>query len=152
MPTSEADCPFCRIIAGGDPVARVVGETSDVLAFFPLNPATVGHTLLIPKVHRRDLWDLRADEAVALWKYVKPLSEAVRRAFRPEGINLIHSTGQVASQTVFHFHLHVVPRWSGDRMPNLWPPEKESAPSALDLAAMSLRQAWVDCLGQDQSD
>jgi histidine triad (HIT) family protein len=137
-----ADCDFCAIVRG-DLAARIVADTNEVLAFFPSNPATLGHTLLIPKVHRRDLWELSSTEITSLLHSVKPLSEAVREAFRPEGLNLIHSTGEAASQTVFHFHLHVVPRWRGDALGNLWPAEKETPSAELDSAAEKLRMAWA---------
>src|SRR5689334_2817658 len=116
----DPTCDFCAIVRGDVP-ARVVAETTDFLAFFPLSPATFGHTLLIPMAHWRDAWDLPDEVAVTLWRIAMPLAEAIRQAFTPDGLNLIQSSGEAASQSVFHFHLHLVPRWNGDEMGDLWP-------------------------------
>ena len=119
-PTRQPGCEFCEIVARGEP-ARVVLRTSEVVAFFPDEPATMGHTLLIPTRHFQDIWAL--DERTAGWLAHASLrlARAIRKALVPEGLNIIQSNGEAASQTVQHVHVHLVPRWSGDAMGPIWP-------------------------------
>jgi histidine triad (HIT) family protein len=138
--SAPVECEFCSILRGENS-ARIVAETDDVLAFFPFAPAVVGHTLLIPKLHIPDLWKLDSLMATVLTRALLPLAEAIRDAFDPEGINIIHSTGEAASQSVRHFHVHLVPRWTGDPMGDIWPQQEESPPEVLDAALLSLRQS-----------
>lgn len=122
-PAVDPACEFCRIIRGSNP-ARVVYATDKVLAFLPVHPAALGHTLVIPKKHIPDLWALDDELAAYLMKAVLHVSKAVKAAMKPEGLNIIESTGRAASQTVFHLHVHVVPRWQNDRIGQIWPEEK----------------------------
>jgi histidine triad (HIT) family protein len=137
--TSTA-CDFCAIVRG-DAQARVIWSDSDLLAFFPLNPATMGHVLLIPKAHFCDIWDLPNNLSAKLWLATKPLADALRDAFEPDGLNLIQSSGEAASQSVFHFHLHLVPRWTSDPMGDLWPPKRDYPTRELDSAQEKLKTA-----------
>lgn len=122
-PRTEPDCPFCEIARGQEDDARQVFGTEDVVAFFPPEPATLGHTLLIPRAHVRDIWGLDLDLASELARWTVRLAEAVKRAIRPDGLNVIQSNGAAATQTVMHLHVHVVPRWEGDPVGRIWPPE-----------------------------
>ena len=117
------DCEFCRI-ARGEEEALVVCESDDCLAFFPTEPATRGHTLIIPRQHAPDLWHIPLQLEASLMNMVVRVGQALQRALHPDGMNLISSAGEAAEQTVFHLHLHVVPRWSGDRIGTIWPPKK----------------------------
>lgn len=114
-------CPFCAIILGDDSQARVVTKSEHVTAFFPINPATKGHTLVVPNRHVADVADLTAEESREIGEGVRRLARAIRSGLSPEGLNIIQSTGAVATQTVPHVHFHLVPRWSGDRMDLEWP-------------------------------
>src|SRR5207237_390139 len=100
----------------------IVCETESTLAFFPLKPAALGHTLVIPKRHVSDLWSADAALASQLMVAVLNVGRAIQLALKPEGMNLINSAGAAAWQTVFHLHLHVVPRWEGDHIKRIWPP------------------------------
>lgn len=123
MPTNDPDCPFCEIVQRDDPDAREVYRDEHVVAFFPLEPATLGHTLVIPQQHLVDIWAL--DEATAgyLAKVTLRVADAVRRVMEPQGLNIIQSNGEAATQTVPHVHVHVVPRWQDDAVGRIWPPE-----------------------------
>jgi histidine triad (HIT) family protein len=114
------DCVFCGI-ARGDQPAEVVHETDSSVAFLPLRPAARGHTLLIPKAHVTDFLScpppLTADLAVV----AAGLGRAIRGALAADGMNLISSAGEAATQTVFHLHLHLIPRWDDDALGDLWP-------------------------------
>lgn len=132
---------FCRIAAGDEP-ARVVWESDDALAFFPDVPATRGHTLVIPRSHVEDF--VAASPAVlsAVALASNRVGRALERALEPQGMNAITSKGRAASQSVFHLHVHLVPRWDGDRMGDLWPPDQPTQAEALDALASSLRSAF----------
>ena len=110
------------IARGEDPAVTVICEEPDWVAFFPLRPATRGHTLIIPRSHFRDLWSVDAAVATELTAAVLRVGRAVARVVEPEGMNLISSSGQAAEQTIFHLHLHVVPRWETDGFGDIWPP------------------------------
>lgn len=117
----EKDCPFCRIAHGVDPSAEIVCEGESWLAFFPSNPATPGHTMVIPREHVADVWSLDEVLGAELMSAVVRVGRAIRAAVTPAGMNLISSSGEVAEQTVFHLHLHIVPRYEGDAVDAIWP-------------------------------
>jgi len=125
MRTSEPDCPFCAIAAGLDHEVRVVYRTVDTVAFFPTEPATLGHTLVAPASHVADVWSLDVELAASLSRVTLRVANAIRDGIRPQGLNLIQSNGAAASQTVAHLHVHVVPRWEGDAIGRIWPPETD---------------------------
>ncbi|MGW4752905.1 HIT family protein [Streptomyces chartreusis] len=116
-----ANCPFCAIVAGDDTSARVVCHSQETTAFFPLEPATRGHTLIVANRHVSDLTDLTPVESRDLGEAVLRTARAIRAGLSPDGLNVIQSTGAAATQTVPHVHFHVVPRWSDDRMTLRWP-------------------------------
>ena len=120
---TDPDCAFCAIAQGKDRSAEVVCEGTDWIAFFPLNPATPGHTLVIPRRHVADLWQVDPPLGAELMAAVIRVGRAIEKALKPEGMNLISSAGKTAEQTVFHLHLHVVPRWRRDGFGKIWPAE-----------------------------
>ena len=136
----DLDCEFCQIVRGARP-ARVVADAADALAFFPLRPVCAGHTIVIPKTHVRDLWAAGSLPGAGLMQAVIDIGHAITAAVRPDGLNLISSAGQAASQTVFHLHLHVVPRWFGDRLGDIWPPGPPLTDEAKDEMAAAIRAA-----------
>jgi histidine triad (HIT) family protein len=123
----DPNCEFCRIIRR-DAEAHIVWEDDAALAFLPLAPAVAGHTLVVPKQHINDYWT--ADEGVVrhLAVAVLVVGRGIQTALSPDGMNLITSAGEAASQTVYHLHVHVVPRWEHDRIGRIWPPERELSP------------------------
>lgn len=114
-------CIFCAIVEGRAPSQRVYDD-EHTIAFMDINPATDGHTLVIPRRHVRDLFEIGEEEARDVMAATVRVAQQVRRALEPEGMNLIHATGAVAFQSVFHFHVHVVPRWRSDRIRLPWVP------------------------------
>jgi histidine triad (HIT) family protein len=148
VPTSEADCAFCEIVQKDDLDAREIYRNESVVAFFPLEPATLGHTLVVPRQHIHDIWSLDEGIAAELARVTVRLSRVMRLALHPEGLNVIQSNGEVATQTVFHLHVHIVPRWTGDSLGRIWPPETNYAESEKDAAWEKLRVACRDELIQ----
>jgi histidine triad (HIT) family protein len=136
-----ADCAFCAVAQGRDPDARIVASAPKWVAFFPPEPATLGHTLIIPREHVRDLWAADETTVAAIAWAVVDVGTAVRRALQPDGMNLITSAGAAAEQTVFHLHLHVVPRWDDDGFGRIWPAKGRMAQADVDDAVDRVRRA-----------
>jgi diadenosine tetraphosphate (Ap4A) HIT family hydrolase len=104
-------CVFCSIVAG-EASAEIVFEDDLTVAFMDVSPASDGHVLVIPRRHQPDVFTLEQPETDAVWHSTLRVARAVRDALRPDGMNLHQSNGRVANQHVFHFHLHVIPRYA----------------------------------------
>jgi histidine triad (HIT) family protein len=137
-------CSFCAIAKGQDRSVTVVCEGESWIAFFPHEPATPGHTLVIPRTHVTDLWDLESPLSCELMTAVIRVGKAVNVAVNPEGMNVITSSGASAEQTVFHLHVHVVPRWASDGFGRIWPPGSPYRDSRLADVADRIREACAD--------
>jgi histidine triad (HIT) family protein len=108
------NCVFCKIVNGIEP-ASIVYSDDKVMAFMDICPINLGHVLVIPKVHAAYMSELDGEIGAHLFKITMRISEAVRKSgVRCEGINLFVADGEDASQDVFHFHLHIIPRFKGD--------------------------------------
>jgi histidine triad (HIT) family protein len=130
------DCIFCKIVAGELP-AQIVAEDERTIAFMDISPATRGHTLVIPRRHARDLWEIEPEELAAAAQAAQRVAGRLRERLGADGVNLINSCGPHAWQTVFHFHIHVIPRYEGDPLKLPWVPEpgdqEEIAAAAQEL-------------------
>lgn len=111
------------------------------MAFFPPEPATVGHTLIIPRTHVTDLWGAGGAIAAAVTQAAVQVGRGIQQALAPDGMNLITSAGDAAEQTVFHLHVHVVPRWQGDEFGDIWPPKGRIGRADVDDALERVRRA-----------
>jgi histidine triad (HIT) family protein len=118
---SEQDCIFCKIVAGELP-ATIVDEDEHTIAFMDINPATRGHALVVPRRHTPDLLSIEPQELATVVSAAQRLAARAKERLRADGINVINSCGAAAWQTVFHFHLHVIPRYQGDPMRLPWLP------------------------------
>lgn len=134
-------CDFCAIARRDDRSVHVVCESDEWVAFFPLKPATRGHTLVIPRRHVTHVWELDERLGSDLMVAVVRVGRAVEAAVRPEGMNLISSKGSAAEQTVFHLHLHVLPRWNRDGFDRIWPRHSPVEEPDLDEIADRIRAA-----------
>ena len=144
MTTSDVSaegCAFCAIAQGTDRSVETVCEGKSWIAFFPLSPATPGHTLVIPRTHVVDLWEVEPPLDADLIAAVIRVGRAIDTALSPEGMNLITSAGRTAEQTVFHLHLHVVPRWQRDGFGRIWPIEGKFEDADLEDVAERIREA-----------
>lgn len=106
----DQDCIFCKIIAGDIPSAKVY-EDEDVYAFLDISQVTKGHTLVIPKAHVKNIYETNEEVASQLFARVPKISQAIEKSFSPKGINVLSNTGEAAGQSVFHLHLHLIPRY-----------------------------------------
>ena len=134
-----SSCPFCDIVERRTP-AEVVYETSTTLAFFPLEPATPGHTLVVTKQHVANFLEVPDSLVPSLWRTVTFVGNALREVLQPEGMNVISSAGHAASQSVFHIHVHLVPRWQGDAVGEIWPPQVPTPEPLLEDVADRIRE------------
>jgi histidine triad (HIT) family protein len=116
-----ADCIFCKIVAGEIP-ALVLEQDEHTLTFMDIAPATRGHALVIPKRHATDLWEIEPAELSAVAEAAQRQALRVRDRLGADGVNLLNSCGPAAWQTVFHFHMHVIPRYAGDPLKLPWEP------------------------------
>ncbi|SDY46099.1 histidine triad (HIT) family protein [Evansella caseinilytica] len=114
------DCIFCKIVQGQIPSAKVY-EDEKVIAFLDLSQVTKGHTLVIPKRHEENVYELSEDSAKAVFTAVPKVAKALKAAFDPAGINMLNNNGKAAGQTVFHYHVHLLPRYGkGDGFGAVW--------------------------------
>ena len=104
------DCIFCKIAAGEIP-SRKIYEDSDLIAIMDLNPTSKGHTLIIPKEHCTNIYDIDEDIAAKVMKTAKKLATKMTVALNCDGFNLLQNNGETAGQTMFHFHMHLIPRY-----------------------------------------
>jgi histidine triad (HIT) family protein len=118
----DPDCLFCKIAAGEIPATRV-REDERTIAFMDINPATRGHLLVIPREHATDLLEAGADDLTACLLAAQELAARVKERLGADGVNLLNSCGRDAWQTVFHFHIHVIPRYAGDPLRLPWVPQ-----------------------------
>jgi histidine triad (HIT) family protein len=120
-PAASEDCLFCKIVAGEIP-ADIVDSDEKTVAFLDINPATRGHALVVPRKHAADLMEIEPEELEAVSVAAQRLAKRMRQALKPGGFNVLNSCGSVAWQSVFHFHMHVVPRYPGDPLVLPWKP------------------------------
>lgn len=107
------DCLFCKIIDGEIPSAKVY-EDEEVYAFLDISQVTKGHTLIIPKKHYRNLYDMDEDVAATLYARVPKIAKALKKTYQPIGLNTLNNNEEPAGQTVFHLHIHLIPRYGKD--------------------------------------
>jgi histidine triad (HIT) family protein len=135
---ADPDCLFCKIAAGELP-ATVVAEDERTLSFMDINPATRGHALVIPREHTRDLLEVGDDDLAACVAAARRLAARAKERLGADGVNVLNSCGAAAWQTVFHFHVHVIPRYNDDPLRLPWIPgpgdEGEIAAAAEQLRA-----------------
>jgi histidine triad (HIT) family protein len=132
---ADPDCIFCKIVAGELPATRV-DEDERTIAFMDISPATRGHVLVIPREHARDLTSVATEDLQACAAMAQRVAARQVERLGADGVNLLNSCGPAAWQTVFHFHVHVIPRYEGDPLRLPWVP----TPGDADEIAAAARQ------------
>jgi histidine triad (HIT) family protein len=117
----DPDCIFCKIIAGEVP-GQIIGEDERTVTFMDINPATRGHALVVPREHARDLLEIPEADLEAVVLAAQKLARRMHDRLDVDGVNLLNSRGEAAWQTVFHFHMHVIPRYRDDPLRLPWQP------------------------------
>ena len=136
-----SDCVFCSLVAG-EAEASVVYEDERLLGFMDLHPVNPGHVLLVPKEHATSMAEVDEDTGARAFRVAMRMQQAIRASgVRCEGINLFVADGEAAFQDVFHFHVHVIPRFAGDpfKISADW---KEAPRSELDRVATDIRTSY----------
>jgi histidine triad (HIT) family protein len=118
---SDPDCIFCKIVAGELPSTRIA-EDERTIAFMDINPATRGHALVIPRAHSRDLLEIAQEDLGACAQMAQRVAARAKERLGADGVNLLNACGAAAWQTVFHFHVHVIPRYTDDPLRLPWVP------------------------------
>ena len=136
---ADPECLFCRIIAGELSSTRV-DEDERTIAFMDINPATRGHVLVVPREHSRDLLAIGDEDLAAVGRMGRKVAQRQKDRLGADGVNLLNSCGKPAWQTVFHFHLHVIPRYAGDPLRLPWEP----APGDRDEISAAARELTGD--------
>lgn len=124
------DCIFCRIAAGDIPSATLY-EDGDFRVILDLGPASKGHALILPKAHYANIYEITEELAGKAMILAKKMAGVLTEALQCDGFNLVQNNGEPAGQTVFHFHMHLIPRYEGDQVGLLWDP-KELQPEVRD--------------------
>lgn len=120
-----SDCIFCKIINGDIPAAKVY-EDEDIIAFLDISQVTKGHTLVIPKVHKENIYELTPEIANKLFERVPRIANAIKKQYDPIGLNILNNNGEFAGQSVFHFHVHLIPRYGeNDGLDIVWQPDNQ---------------------------
>ncbi len=134
----EPECVVCRIVADEVP-ARFLYADETVVSFLDIEPATPGHALVVPRVHRRDLWEIEDDELAAVSVMARKVAAALRDVLTAPGMWLHHVSGEAAGQDAFHYHLHVIPRYAADTVQRGWGQAPWSPPdlTKADLDSMA---------------
>ncbi len=115
-----SDCIFCKIIEGEIPSAKVY-EDEHVFSFLDISQVTKGHTLVIPKEHHKDVYELPPEVAANVFAAVPKIANAIKKQYDPIGLNVLNNNGESAGQSVFHFHIHLLPRYGkGDGFGAVW--------------------------------
>jgi histidine triad (HIT) family protein len=135
-----SDCIFCKIVNGEVPSAKVF-ENEHVFAFLDLSQVTKGHTLVIPKVHKENIFELTPEIASKVFEVVPQIANSIKKQFQPEGLNLLNNNGALAGQSVFHYHMHIIPRYGkGDGFGAVWKShEDQYTPEKLQEIATAIK-------------
>jgi histidine triad (HIT) family protein len=133
---ADPDCIFCKILAGELP-ALIVDEDERTIAFMDIAPGTRGHALVIPRAHATDLLSVEREDLSAVALAAQRLAGRMKEGLGADGVNLLNSCGAAAWQTVFHFHVHVIPRYDDDPLRLPWVPS-EGDRAQIEAAAQEL--------------
>ena len=136
-----SDCIFCKIINGEIPCAKVF-ENEHVLSFLDISQVTKGHTLVIPKVHKTNIYEMTPDVSREFFEAVPKIAQAIKDEYEPIGLNLLNNNGEKAGQSVFHYHMHIIPRYGkGDGFGAVWKTHADDySPEDLQNIAASINK------------
>jgi histidine triad (HIT) family protein len=145
---AEPDCLFCGIVAGTVP-SETIDSDERTVAFMDINPATAGHALVVPREHSADLLEIGDEDLTAVTVAAQRLAKRMKDVLGADGINLINACGAAAWQTVFHFHIHVVPRYEDDPLKLPWIPEPGDSD---EIAAVANKLRGEDMRGSSAGE
>lgn len=117
----DENCIFCKIAAGEIP-SRTIYEDDSFRVIMDISPAAKGHAIILPKNHAADIFELPEEDASKILIVAKKVASAMKKALKCDGVNILQNNGEVAGQTVFHLHVHVIPRYQDDQVKIKWSP------------------------------
>lgn len=115
----KEDCVFCKIVSGDIP-SNTIYENSEFKVIMDASPAAKGHVLVLPKEHYKDIYDIDAETAGKLFQLAAVVARALKEVLNCDGLNILQNNGVIAGQTVFHFHMHLIPRYEDDDVTVKW--------------------------------
>ena len=130
------NCIFCKILAGEIP-STAVYEDDDFKAILDVNPAARGHVIILPKNHAANIYELPDEDASKIMIVAKKIATAIEKAYHCDGVNILQNNGEAAGQTVFHLHVHVIPRFKGDTVNIGW--KQGDMPEDLDAICKEIQ-------------
>ena len=139
MGDRDPNCIFCKVLAGEIPSEEVDSDERTVTVM-DINPATRGHVVVITRTHAENLFELDDEDLLAAMQTVRRVAQRMRETLDPAGFNILHNIGRAAWQSIFHFHVHVVPRYEDDPLELPWVPEPAD-PADLARVADQIRTA-----------
>ena len=132
----DENCIFCKILAGEIP-STAVYEDDDFKAILDVSPAARGHVIILPKNHAANIYELPDDDASKIMVVAKKIATAIEKAYHCDGVNILQNNGEAAGQTVFHLHVHVIPRFKGDTVNIGW--KQGDMPEDLDAICKEIQ-------------
>lgn len=132
----DENCIFCKILAGEIP-STAVYEDDDFKAILDVNPAARGHVIILPKNHAANIYELPDEDASKIMVVAKKIATAIEKAYHCDGVNIVQNNGEAAGQTVFHLHVHVIPRFKGDTVNIGW--KQGDMPEDLDAICKEIQ-------------
>lgn len=133
----DENCIFCKIIAGEIP-STTVYEDDDFRGILDVNPAARGHVIILPKNHAANIFELPDEDASKVMVVAKKIATAIKKAYKCDGVNILQNNGEAAGQTVFHLHVHVIPRYENDTVNVGW--KQGDMPEDLDVIAQEIKE------------
>lgn len=137
MADRDPNCIFCKVLAGEIP-GQEIDSDERTLTVLDINPATPGHAVVITRAHVENLFQIGDDDLLAAMRAARRVTEKLRATLEPAGFNILHNIGRAAWQSIFHFHVHVIPRYVGDPLELPWLPEPAD-PAELARVADQIR-------------
>jgi histidine triad (HIT) family protein len=138
----DPNCIFCKVLAGEIPGEQIDSDER-TLTVMDINPATPGHAVVISRTHAESLFELDDDDLLAVMVATRRVADRMRATLQPAGFNILHNIGRAAWQSIFHFHIHVIPRYEDDPLQLPWLPEPAD-PSELARVAERIRDNGAD--------
>lgn len=132
----DENCIFCKILAGEIP-STAVYEDDEFKAILDVNPAARGHVIILPKNHAANIYELPDEDASKIMIVAKKIATAIEKAYHCDGVNILQNNGEAAGQTVFHLHVHVIPRFKGDTVNIGW--KQGDMPEDLDAICKEIQ-------------
>ena len=134
----DPNCIFCKL-ANGDIPTMTLFEDEDFRVIFDASPATLGHALILPKDHAANIFDISDETLAKAHILAKKLANVLMEVFGADGVNVLQNNNEAAGQTVFHFHIHVIPRYAGEREMVMWKPGEQNK-EALEEALLRIKE------------